>query len=204
MIEIAHNNSKLPKQLWLNDGLFEAVLTNSISGFEFLALITLRIKKTIHDFFKGFFKSIFLIVLIPIILPIAIVILFLYLMSVPILYFTLSRLTSRLIAFKQNIENNIKLGKISKDRLISNHRDTKELIDKISLKIENYKNEAIISKRIHKLLCVLKEIEMIERINAFPEENEIELTYDELKQLEAELKGWNISCNNFTEESITG
>lgn len=71
---------------------------------------------------------------------------------------------------------------------IHNHKNCKNFLDEIIPKCEKLKSRKLLLNRITKLIEVTKKIEMELRINAYPEDNIIPLSYDRLREIELKSK----------------
>jgi|GEM_PF-6364159 hypothetical protein len=83
---------------------------------------------------------------------------------------------------------------ITHDKLVELHSKNKAILDTIHFTYEDIKSAPWyyypIKNSLITLIETVKELEMASRIKAFPERNEIPLTYDELKELSEALQGW--------------
>ena len=81
------------------------------------------------------------------------------------------------------IEKKIANKSVSVDKLIEEHTITKKLLNNIAPRLQKLEGEKIMKPALDRLLNEIKKIELIERVAAYPDRNEIVLTYDELIEL---------------------
>lgn len=90
----------------------------------------------------------------------------------------------------ENIKSEHTSLKSKLDYFISNHQN----------KFSGYWFTKSLDKPVKELVSTLKEVEMHLRANAYPERNEVLLTYDELKELSEAFSGWD--CPSEFENSL--
>lgn len=84
---------------------------------------------------------------------------------------------------KMEVKTKIENNKISIDNLKNSHSKIKTYLDNMGPRLQKLQGEPIMKPKLDVLVSEMKEIELMERMAAYPERNEIVLTYDELKEL---------------------
>jgi hypothetical protein len=109
----------------------------------------------------------------------------------------INKVNSALVKDIANFENIVK--SVSKVAMVKRHANIKEGLDKYGemadvLRSTTFENFNWYMKRLVKSCAALIEnakiLEMKCRLAAYPESNEVVLTYDELRELNEALKGW--------------
>lgn len=130
--------------------------------------------------FKNFFQSLFMSIIVATILPLLIIF---YLILAPTVRILLLRKAKKVSIMKGLIKSRIKSNKYDTKTLIAHHKRTKEFLDKQTKELSKLDGEPIFRYALVKYLNEIKEVESIQRIAAYPEYNEIALSYDELYEL---------------------
>jgi len=196
MLAVSHHKTddRLPLKIWLKEGSVSEEFIKALSVDIDLAeaiyrTIYISFKNIIPSILSNFFGALIKIILVPFLLAIMVFCGIIYIVSVPICIYYLYVLNKKIIALKINIQKKISDGSISQKKLKRDHKNTVNVLEKINLKIgDKLKNEKIIKPHLLKMINNIKEIELIERVAAHPERNEIVLSYDELKELSIALK----------------
>ena len=189
MIAINHRDN-LPLGIWYRDNsVSEASLNAIIYDYALLETTYNKLSKKRSKVFRKKFVVAAAICAIPILISILILAVTMYLLSVPVFRVYFSFLNKKAIDLKLSIQKSILTNTVSKEKLIRNHTSTVQIIEKLYSKLDGrLATEKLIMPSIIKVLNTIKEIELIQRVGAYPERNEVVLTYDELKELSAALK----------------
>lgn len=196
MIAVTNGNRNLNKDFWLTEGsITDAMFKIVIEEFKFYSAIKSKSSKVLSELIDDLFSIIKIIFAFPFIVLISAIAALLYLIVAPTTAIQFLIMTRRVKKLITKIESDIKSGVMTKEKLIQNHELTQKLLDKIVPLLPILKGEFIISPALNGLVNEIKKVEMKQRVAAYPEENEILLTYDELKELEEQYSSWEYSNN---------
>lgn len=173
-----------------------AISANNLIQEERTAKITFNIlEPVLKYFFKvyGFFKKLSGIIGIIILFPLILIIVsIIYLIS----YFNLKRLNNKLKGFTLDFENIIK--DLENSVLVDSHNKTKESLDKLLsiLSLVNHKSRILyifnpLRHQINISASLISEMELILRLKLYPEQNEIQFSYAELKEFRESLNSFS-------------
>jgi|GEM_PF-6750210 len=197
MLAVSHRtNDVLPLNIWLTENsMSEATIKILSSDIELKDTIYKTLDISIKTFFSTIFKdyiaTFFKILLFPILLAVFFACSAIYLVLTPIFIVYFNILNNRIIALKLDLNKRISNGSISVERLKNNHKNTLKILERLHITLEDkFKTEKLIKPSIFKMINSIKEIEQIERLAAYPENNQIVLSYDEMRELSLALKGF--------------
>lgn len=89
----------------------------------------------------------------------------------------------KIVSIRLKIEKRISSKSVSLDRWKEEHSITKKLLNDLHPRLKKLEGEKIMKPSLDGLIQEIKKIELIERVAAYPERNEIVLTFDELREL---------------------
>jgi hypothetical protein len=132
---------------------------------------------------NGFLKAGGYLILLPLRTVLLIVNLFFYLAITPWLRLYFNKQYKKAIKFRTGLEEEISKNLVSKKDLMKGHKETKALLDEIMPRLHKLNGEPIMKPALDKLMSEIQKVEQITRVAAYPERNEIVLSYSEITEL---------------------
>ncbi len=137
-------------------------------------------KLKLKSILRNFFKSLFYAIVSPIVIVISLVI---YIIFAPILRILFLRRAKKISGLYDTVKNCLDQNKLTEKELKESHTKIKTFLDKQMSSINKLDGEKIFKPALEAYLTEIKKIEVLNRIAAYPERNEVVLTYDELHEL---------------------
>jgi hypothetical protein len=187
MLTTHYKLNNYTKETWLkNNGHAEDFLVLTEGMFIFLNEASKNIyhgKIILNQVFNHLARAILWFILLPIRISLIIILIptYFFIAGFFRVYFTLK--IRRVKSIYLMIEKKIANKSVSVDKLIEEHTITKKLLNNIAPRLQKLEGEKIMKPALDRLLNEIKKIELIERVAAYPDRNEIVLTYDELIEL---------------------
>lgn len=130
--------------------------------------------------FRNFFKSLFYVIVTPIVVVISLVIYIIFAPTLRLLFFRRAR---KIASIYNTVKSCIEQNKLTEKELRESHKKIKMFLDKQMLSIHKLDGEPIFKPALEAYLSEIKKIEVLNRVAAYPDRNEVVLTYDELHEL---------------------
>jgi len=152
------------------------------------------LNRSVENIFQGvfllpkIFNELFIVLKFIILLPLRLILIcisaVIYFTLAPIIYFYFKKRINDVRKINLRVQHKISLKKISKEELMTGHKNIKKALDTLIPKIDKLKGEPIMRPAIDDFNKELKNLEYTLRINAYPDFNEVVLSYDELRELQ--------------------
>jgi hypothetical protein len=177
-----HSNQSFTREIFVNENdPINDVLNVAEVATVFVHSLSNRLSKLhFKKIFANILKSLFYAVLHPIVLVFALVI---YITLAPILRVFFYRRKKKIAKLNNEIQLVLQSGHLTKKDLIESHGKIKSYIDLHAHNLSKLDGEPIFRPALQAYLSELKKIEVFNRVAAYPERNEVVLTYDELYEL---------------------
>jgi hypothetical protein len=172
MITIYHNGQFVDPYDETKEAVFDLTLSSYVLSHSLLPLFSS---------IKRIFKFIIL-------LPAFLVLATLYIMLAPALRYIVHRRSNDLRKIIKEFNVEFANNRISKEDIIQGHDIAKKTLERIIPRLHKVHGEIIFTPKLEEFVRELKNFEQTLRVAAYPERNEIVLSYDELKELQESLR----------------